>query len=75
MKATHAETVYGADADVVFFGIKLGVAFVENGGKYYKYFFNDKNQLVRKGGPTVYVPMTRIDDSADEYVINDYPDT
>lgn len=75
MKATHAETVYGADADVSFLGVKFGFTFVAKGGKYYKYLFNDKNQLVRKGGITAYVPLTRINDTADEYVINDYPDT
>ena len=71
LKATGADAVYGATTSVSY----LVVNVVLNGGGYYKYYYNDKNELIRKGGLFIFGVMLRIDDEdhVPYNVITDYP--
>lgn len=82
LKATHAEAVYGATTSISFLNIGSGrecflFNVVLDDGGYYKHYYNDKNQLIRKGHLWIFGVMVRITDKdhVPFNVIDDYPDT
>lgn len=85
LKTTHTEAVYGAFEEMTFLPFNKNVPSTlvnivektDRNGGYYKFYYNERNELVRKGGLFAFGVMTRITekDRVPFNVILDYPNT
>ena len=75
LKATGAEHVYGATGELIYVDINENIGFnIVNCGVHYMFYFDDNNQLIRKGGKVIFGVMERWDNvHAPSVVVEDYP--
>lgn len=70
LKASGAEAVYAATGELIY-EFKCNQVF---GGAYYKFFINDKGEIIRQGGKIIFDVMYRWRDEHIPYIVlSDYP--
>lgn len=76
LKATHAESVYGATGSLIYVKITDGWGFNwVNCGFYYMFFIDENNRIRQKGSSVTFNVMERWQkDNTFSLVVDDYPE-